>query len=317
MLKLSIIIPVYNVEQWISCCLESCLRQDRLQTDYEIIIVNDGTKDRSIDIVQEYMNKYKNIHIIHQENKGLSGARNTGLQNANGKYVWFVDSDDFVESNCLDDLLSFAEKESLDVLCFGLNLFYENGQIGSYTIQFEKEKFPYKGTDFISQVKMPPAAWVAIYRKEFLINNQLYFLEGVLHEDMEFTPKAYCLAKRIAFVNQAVYYYRQRSGSIMKSFNPKKSPDLLRVADSLYDFAQKNLISDKKTYLLFINKIAFVFSQSLSHFVKQNNLSTADYKNKPYYPIRINSYMNLKEKIKYRLINWSIPMYLKILSLKK
>ena len=102
MKKLSIIIPVYNVENYVGKCLESCLNQDIPKNEYEIIVVNDGTKDNSVQVIEKYITPENNIRLIHRKNGGLSAARNTGLKEAKGEYVWFVDSDDWIENNVLN-----------------------------------------------------------------------------------------------------------------------------------------------------------------------------------------------------------------------
>ena len=120
-MKLSIIIPVYNVEQYIDECLHSVTSQGRTEDDYEIIVVNDGTLDNSMDIVDRYVCQHENISVIHQSNSGLSIARNTGLQHACGEYVWFVDSDDWIAEDALSFLFPLLDN-GIDVLAFPLNL---------------------------------------------------------------------------------------------------------------------------------------------------------------------------------------------------
>ena len=119
-MKLSIIIPVYNVEQYLKTCLDSVLHQNIAISEYEVIVVNDSSPDGSLAIAEEYARKNSNIKIVTRPNGGLSAARNTGLEHALGEYVWFVDSDDWIEENCLSRLLSIATLESLDILCFNL-----------------------------------------------------------------------------------------------------------------------------------------------------------------------------------------------------
>ena len=115
-MKLTIIIPIYNVEPYIKRCLMSCILQDSsLGEEYEIICVNDGTKDKSAEIAKEIALSYNGVVVIDQENGGLSSARNTGLSYARGEYVWFVDSDDYIEENCLPRILSYLN-EDLDIL---------------------------------------------------------------------------------------------------------------------------------------------------------------------------------------------------------
>ena len=135
MKKLSIIVPVYNVENWLSRCASSLINQDLDKSEYEIIFVNDGSTDDSFEIAKKYSESYDNIILISQENKGLSAARNAGINKANGKYIWFVDSDDWIEPNIAGQLLKEAEDCGLDVLCFGLNIAFEDGRSNSFGIK--------------------------------------------------------------------------------------------------------------------------------------------------------------------------------------
>lgn len=200
MKKLSIIVPVYNVENWLSRCASSLINQDLDKSEYEIIFVNDGSTDDSFEIAKKYSESYDNIILISQENKGLSAARNAGINKANGKYIWFVDSDDWIEPNIAGQLLKEAEDCGLDVLCFGLNIAFEDGRSNSFGIKNGTDSKVLRGDIFVLKVGMPPAAWCAIYRTEYIKKNSLYFMVGVLHEDQEFTPRAYVLAERIKYI---------------------------------------------------------------------------------------------------------------------
>ena len=312
MVLLSIIIPVYNVESFVGRCIESCLRQDLSPSEYELLIVNDGSPDGSMDIVQQYALLHDNIRIIEQENAGLSAARNTGIKEAKGEYLWFVDSDDDIKADILKQLVYKAYSKRLDVLCFGINVIKEK-EAYIYNIYAEKEDFVYDGFSFISKVIMPASACVALYRTEFLLTNGLYFKVGIVHEDQEFTPRAYCLAKRISYINAPVYNYWVRSGSIMTSpeKQAKKAKDLLVICDSLYQFTRERIEEYSAAYNTMLGKINFAFSQSLRNYTK--GVSTiAEYREKPYYPLNISVEGEKRNRWKYRLINFSIPLYLLI-----
>lgn len=309
-MKLSLIIPVYNVENYIQKCINSCLNQNIPLSDYEIIIVNDGSKDNSLQIAEELANCHSNIKIISQQNQGLSASRNNGLKIAKGDYVWFIDSDDWIEPNILKSLLSYTYKNQLDVLCFNLQLVYENGIIEPYIINYKNEKQIFTDNSFVTHVKMPPASVLALYKRSFLKDNNLFFMEGILHEDNEFTPKVYTLAKRISFLNIVAYNYLQRSGSIMKSDQSKRrAVDFLKIADSLYSFNNSKLVYNKNAFNYIQEQIAFIFSQSLA-FYQNDYFSLDEYKKKPYYPLVINKTLPLKKKIKYIFINFSLKSYL-------
>lgn len=321
-MRLSIIIPIYNVSKWLGRCIASVRNQGLAPEDYEIVAVNDGSTDDSMQVLEEFMLKESKsgvktapIVIVNQKNQGLSAARNAGFKVAKGNYVWWVDSDDTLEACFAPRLLERAEKERLDVLCFGLNLVYGDGRSEKYTIHDATKGKTVKGEEFMLKVGMPPAAWAAIYRRGFVERYNLRFFEGILHEDQEFTPRAYFLAKRIAFEDVSVYNYYQREGSIMKSNLPKKTDDLLVVCQRLWDFAMEHTQIESAIRYVFVNRVSFLFSQALSNLCRCGLFEfPGDYKSLPYYPLSINGYMGKKERYKYRLINQSVPLYLKLYS---
>lgn len=326
-MKLSIIIPIYNVSKWLERCLVSVKNQGLALDDYEIIAVNDGSTDDSMEVLETFRKKEEENGtigkwtVVNQVNKGLSAARNAGLKVAKGTYVWWVDSDDYLEPGCAVKLLERAEKDRLDVICFGLQLVTEmfdgdvvtNTEIEAYSIPDGTKSAVVKGERFLLECGMPPAAWCAIYRRSFLEARALKFMEGVLHEDQEFTPRAYFLAKRIAFENLVVYNYVQREGSIMKSENPKKTTDLVKICTSLWNFAQEHTQIESSIRYCFVNRISFLFSQSLSNLCRCGiKTFPGNYKAYPFYPLSINKYLNKKERYKYSLINSSVPLYLSL-----
>lgn len=234
MIKLSIIIPVYNVEKYIERCLHSCIKQDLPQDEYEVIVVNDGSPDRSPMIAEQIAKEYSNIKIIHRENGGLSAARNTGVSVALGEYVWFVDSDDWIEENCLKRLTDTLYNDNLDALVIN----------GVRVINGEHRKNPPRaftdriltGTEFLKETVVNCAAVITVYKREILLNNNLHFMEGIYHEDAEFTPRAYYFINRIGIKNYHLYYNYLNPASITQTPNPKKGFDLIKVARSLDKF---------------------------------------------------------------------------------
>ena len=325
-MKLSIIIPIYNVSKWLGRCLASVRNQGLAPEDYEIVAVNDGSTDDSMEVLEAFRREEEKAGvktapwvIVNQENKGLSAARNAGLKAAHGTYVWWIDSDDYLEPCCAAKLLERADKQRLDVLCFGLQLAYDatpgdKNSIATsepYNINDETNGAVVKGEKFMLKVGMPPAAWAAIYRRSFLEARGLKFMEGVLHEDQEFTPRAYFLARRIAYENMIVYNYVQRDGSIMKSENPKKTTDLLKICESLWRFSEENTQIESSIRYCFVNRVSFLFSQALSNLCRCGIFEfPGDYKSLPYYPLSINKYLSKKERYKFALINSSVPLYL-------
>lgn len=320
-MRLSIILPIYNVEKWLGRCVASIRNLGLSPEDYEIVAVNDGSTDSSMQILESFREEELKSGaetapwvIVNQENKGLSAARNAGFKASHGTYVWFVDSDDYLLPGVGKTILEHAERERLDVLCFGLQLVDEKtGDILPYGIPDESGGKRMKGEEFLLKVGMPPAAWCALYRRGFLQSNDLHFMEGMLHEDQEFTPRAYFMARRIAFNPIVVYNYLQREGSIMKSANPKRSSDMLIVCQRLWDFAMEHTQIESSIRYLFVNRVSFLFSQALANLCRCGIREfPGDETTLPYYPLSINQYLSKKERYKYQLINSSVQLYLNL-----
>lgn len=317
-LKLSIIIPVYNVEAYIARCLDSVLQQDLSHDEYEIIVVNDGTPDDSMSIVNDYQNRFSNIRVIDRKNGGLSVARNTGLDNARGKYVWFVDSDDWIEPHSIKSVFEFAETHHLDAMGFFFQYAYEDGSIGTLQSTAQYPDTVLSGEEFVAKTHFLCSPWAYIYRAVYLQENSLRFKEGILHEDEEFSPRAHFLCKHIAYTKKVVYNYFQRQGSIMKSTkNEERVRSFLSICDSLYEFKEKYVAPDSIALSFFINKIIFSFTQALSHFASLDSKDLSQFKNKPYYPLPLNSKVDRGLIIKGLMINCSMALYLNLLRLNK
>lgn len=233
-MKISLILPVYNVEQYLSRCIDSCLDQNLSQDEYEIIIVNDGSLDCSIDIANDYAKKNKCIKIITQANMGLSAARNTGLNNAKGEYVWFIDSDDYIEKDCLSGIYNEIRSLSLDILWIKwCNKNEENKIIPLYDSTFTYVDYKiYTGLDFMENIMgIYYFAWSFIFSRDFLIKHKMLFQKGLYYEDSEFAYRTLPLASKIKLYNKICYTYNIRQGSIAQTFSEKKIEDLLYIAD--------------------------------------------------------------------------------------
>lgn len=235
-MKFSIIIPVYNVEQYLRACLDSVLAQTF--SDWEAVCVNDGSTDGSLSVLEEYEKKDHRLRIISQPNGGLSAARNTGLAAAQGDYVVFVDSDDWVEPMMLIRLAEEVDNE--DMVCFACRksdsgatdkLVSEQGDGWSY---YNRHALEHRVVPFV-------CVWQRCYRREFLLANSLSFREGILHEDNEFTPRACLKAKHIKVIPDVFYNYRVRPGSIMTTRGLRSKESLITIGNELSDlFAKEN-----------------------------------------------------------------------------
>ena len=245
MVKLSIIIPAYNVEKYIEKTISSIVKQDFPNNLVEIIVINDGSPDKSADIVQSIIDKGEKIILHHQTNQGLSMARNTGLDIASGEYVWFVDSDDWIEKGCISDILSMLDG-SVDEINFEAYSTSEDGtSILGYNSYTKHQNCTLSGIE-IWRKKIPhiATAQLSIYRKAFLDNNKLRFTKGIYHEDYEFCIKASYLSQKTIVLDRYYYYQRVNPNSITHVANPKKSYDYLFIANSINDFIREMRVED-------------------------------------------------------------------------
>lgn len=264
MIKISLIIPVYNVEKYLEKCLNSCIMQDISHDDYEIIVVNDGSQDNSLNISNRFVGKFQNLKIFTQNNHGLSAARNKGLSLAKGEYVWFIDSDDWIQDNCLSKIISKCFNEKLDAL----SISSANIINGKAFKRFEYSDFGIlMGRDVMKNVGFQVCVPFTIYRRKFLNDNSLQFYNGIIHEDSEFTPRAYYLAEKVSSLNNILYFVNFNPTSITRSFNPKKCFDLINVCISLNEFSK--LILPEYKYI-FSNLISTCLNNSLYNSLKIN-----------------------------------------------
>ena len=216
-MKLSIIIPAYNVEKYIDRCLYSVLSQDISHKEYEIIVVDDGSNDLTPEILNDWGLKYDNIKIFTQQNLGQSAARNFALTKAEGDYIFFVDADDKIEFNTLTNLIEISKKNDLDILRF--NFF--NSEIISFNGNFNSI---YSGIDFFLFCDGIWSPCIQLFRREFIISNGYFFKTGITSEDAELIPRIYLNAKKSMAVNISVYYYMYNPLSTTK----EKKYDIIR-----------------------------------------------------------------------------------------
>lgn len=258
--NLSIIIPVYNVEKYVGSCLESIFSQDVPEQEYEVIVVNDGTPDNSMSVVEKYSN-HSNIKIINQTNRGLSGARNRGLGESEGDYIWFMDSDDYISKDSIATILRLIRDVKAEVFSIShRNVYEKDGTLGP-EIKGIKEQYM-SIEEFAKTPLCLSCAQFYVFKKSFFLDNEMYFHEGVYHEDMEFIAKLKICTDEIYVCSSMTYYYLIReSGSIMTSFNIKKSYDCIVIANELLRL--KKSIYDKKKKMSLNKSIAYILISSL------------------------------------------------------
>lgn len=295
-MKLSIVIPVYNTEPYLEACLASCLKQDVDLSDYELVIVNDGTKDNAMAIAERFAKEYPNITIISQENAGLSAARNAGLVVSKGDYVWFVDSDDCIDKKALSLIFNKIEDKP-DVICLQAkrsdtyvlrNVFSGNVSNGHDVLLH----------DFSDWDRCVP---YFVFNRQFLDNHVLRFYVGIFHEDDEFTPRALFFAEKVSVIDTPMYYYLVKTdNTITKSSNPKKSYDNITVAESLRDFKEKHVkVEDIKQ--VFDNHISLIINNTLANIKDFDDDTKRDFNR--FLGTKKHLFISLRRsnKLKYRL----------------
>ncbi len=219
---LSIIIPLYNSAQWLPKCLNSALCQDVDEEQLEIICVNDGSPDNSADIVRQYQARHpQSIVLLEQENQGTSGARNNGMRHATGKYLCFLDPDDFLQPNVLGVLTKRMEEEQLDMLRFNYQIVDENYNHIEKR-QFEKD-FDYSsqlmtGAEFLAnRLDIACHIWKYMYRTETITKKGIWCFTGDYFDDTPWLPMVLMNAKRMDICNTVVHNYQERSDSLVKA----------------------------------------------------------------------------------------------------
>ena len=237
--KFSIIVPIYNIEKYIEKCIDSVLAQGF--TDFELILVDDGSPDSCPQICDEYAKKDARVKVIHKKNGGLSSARNAGLAVAEGEYCWMVDGDDYVSPDALEKILPYANGENdivnVDLVGFpdGKEADFENIKKRRVFVGLADEKTICKLTSQACSTKLLTYVWRNIYRTAFLNEKSLRFEENLCYaEDSAFNMGAYLQAEKVYFADICVYAYRDRDGSISKSRETKFNFSVLRHFE-LYD----------------------------------------------------------------------------------
>ena len=223
---ISVIIPVYNVEQYLKKSIESVLMQT--YQSFEILLIDDGSTDNSPQLCDEFAVQHENIRVFHKINGGASSARNVGLKEAKGKYIFFLDSDDWIEPNALEAMITTANSEKADLVFCEARAIDDEGETELRGLYEYKESYP-TGDPYQIMLKMMEhkefhvAIWMLLLDKKILIDNQLYFKEGIIYEDMIISYQFYCMANRAAHIQQKLYNRRYRPNSVMTSVKAEKN----------------------------------------------------------------------------------------------
>lgn len=257
---ISAIVPVYNVENYLRVCLDSIANQ-KIPFD-EVVLVNDGSTDSSLEICKEYCRRYAYFILLNQQNMGLSAARNAGTKVATGKYVVYIDSDDYIRNNMVTHLLMSLKEENYDVLLYNAEIQYEEegGEPADYFMrgsQFYGKAM--RGIDYL--MKSFPAnyvvsACVAAYRRQFILDKDIRFQEGMYFEDNAFCLQIYIMAERVKCIEQVLYIRRYHGGTITSDKKGyRKQIDLIKMNEIIWNILVQ---SDLDIYFI-IRFVAYYF----------------------------------------------------------
>lgn len=245
-MQLSVIIPMYNAEKYIKRCIESVYRQDLDINNFELLVVNDGSTDNSLEIVKDYLTSYKNIRFFSQKNSGQGAARNLGIKHATGEYILFLDSDDFLLPQSINKILSIVKHVSCDVINFLMEVELPTGNVKeSYLYHYDYDKI-YSGKELLLRTGINiGSACSSLYKRSFILRNNIFFPVDMKHEDVFFSYQIYTFASRVIFTKTHAYYYCWHPDSTdrNKSYENLK---LLQLSDISQAYYLNKLSLDKR-----------------------------------------------------------------------
>ena len=280
MLKLSIIVPVYNVEPYIRPCFESIFKQGLDENDYEVIIVNDGSTDKSMDMIADIIAQHRNITVLHQEHHGLSVARNNGIAVAKGEYIIMPDSDDLLIENSLPILLEKALETKVDILVADFLKLTEEKINNLQNIPHKEYSIQEKtGKELYIEDLNPHECfvWRTLYRRNFILESGLKFTPGVYCQDVPFTHEAYIKAKRCIRAHCLLNIYRkERPGAASISFGKKKALDYIIIIAKTWELTKLKDITPEVLHKLQNNIFTSfsLFVHEISFGIKDNKYKT-------------------------------------------
>lgn len=250
MIKLSIIVPVYNAGKFLEKCINSLLNQT--VSDLEVILVNDGSTDNSLEICNSFAVKDSRVKVFSQDNAGQSKARNVGLDSAQGEYITFVDSDDWVDPDFYEKLIDASVRNDADIACG--SILRVRKQYTKFRINYKKEEVFVKPQDKVDNARVPDMCyvWNKVYRVSFLKQLNLRFVEGMFYEDVDFVTRAIYFSNKIVTVPGTYYNYWTNSNSTVKTMmkSDKKRSDSLRSKKLVLEFFREHNLTSRPKNLI-------------------------------------------------------------------
>lgn len=307
-IKLSIIVPVYNVYEYIDKCLKSLVNQTL--ENIEIIVVNDGSPDNSQEIIDKYTKQFPNkIKSFITENGGQGAARNFGIEKASGEFIAFVDSDDFVEVEMYEKMYKRAIEKNSDIVICGNNVITLNGKI------IKETSLLFNNNDILNILFGKMAVWNKIYKRSLLLKNKIKFRSKVWYEDVDFTIKVLFSNVKIDYIDLPLYNYIIREGSTMNNKNIERNTEIIYAFDEIIKYFKNEKLYNKykeeieflciyHIYICGITRVLRIKAEHktkkiiISKFINYTNDNFKDYKKNKYI-----KYLDRNKKIIYHLIN--------------
>ena len=264
-IKFSIIVPVYNAEKYVCKCMRSLI--DQTYGNYEVIIVDDGSKDKSVDVIQAFLQGNQKFRLVRQENKGSGGARNTGVEYATGDYIVFIDGDDYVKTTFLERVACVLLKnENLDILCYDIEEVNEQGLTLRVLQMNEGLRNITNATETPKLLTINPSPCNKLFRREFYLQTNVRFPENTLYEDTVTPRVLLACAKQVGFTEETFYYYVQHQGSCTHLKPSPRCLDIIKVMDELVGifkaknifeqfFAELELVAIRSVFLFALERV--------------------------------------------------------------
>lgn len=265
---ISVIVPVYNIEKYLPRCIDSIL--DQTYKNWEAIFVNDGSTDNSLKILEEYKKRDERIKIINKKNAGSGAARNDGIETSKGKYIAFLDSDDWYEKNFLENLYNNLIENNSDVAMCNPKMTYDdtskNKKINTYFFnEIELNKTPEK----ILGILEMPVVWNKLYKKEIIVKNKIKFPNYSFCEDVEFLYKTFLYVNNLSKIEDDLYNYYQRRDSETKKIKEESIEQVYKVIKNIENYVKENFI--EKLEIFYQYKVQFLYSISQILLLRTNS----------------------------------------------
>lgn len=302
--KLTVITPFYKAEKYIEKCIKSLLNQDL--EDVQYIFVNDGSPDNAEDIVQEYADKDERILLLKKENGGQSSARNMAMKYADGEYILYVDADDYLEPNVLGTMVKAAEDNNLDIL--RAVICDVKGNEKTPIDELDHPGTVMTGVERLDHNMISYSLCAHMYRRDFLLENNIVFMEGVYHEDMDYVPRTLYYAKRVMDLDLFFYNYVVVEGSTTNHYSVKRLNDVYKVALNVSDFVVTEVSTEVyesyfREYLAFmfahVINLCIMSGHSVRDFLKENDKVSV-----------VTEHLKVSKQKKYRLLHMMLKLRL-------